>query len=269
MKHGFSLIELSIVLVILGLLTGGILAGKSLIRASELRSVSTEYSRYVTAAHAFRDKYFALPGDMINASAVWGALDGNDGTGSDCRGESSGLPTCNGNGDGQICPGAACSAATYEASLIWKHLANAGMIEGSYTGNAATNAGNTICISATSQFLGGCTVPASKLAGAMWTSYWLGSLTSASTYFDGQYGNAIFISGNGGVGAGGVSILKPEELWNIDTKLDDGLPGTGKLVGVRWNSCATGAANQADVANARYAVTSTSVLCLGIFRNVF
>lgn len=58
----FSLVELSIVLVILGLLTGGILAGQSLIRAAELRAVSTEYSRYITATQSFRDKYFAVPG---------------------------------------------------------------------------------------------------------------------------------------------------------------------------------------------------------------
>lgn len=71
MKHGFSLVELSIVLVILGLLTGGILAGQSLIRAAELRSVSTEQSRWVTAANSFRDKYFALPGDFRDATKFW------------------------------------------------------------------------------------------------------------------------------------------------------------------------------------------------------
>ena len=64
-QPGFSLVELSIVLVILGLLTGGILAGQSLIRAAELRSISTDYSRYIAAVQAFRDKYFALPGDSL------------------------------------------------------------------------------------------------------------------------------------------------------------------------------------------------------------
>lgn len=44
----FSLVELSIVLVILGLLVGGVLSGQSLIRAAELRSISSEYSRYFT-----------------------------------------------------------------------------------------------------------------------------------------------------------------------------------------------------------------------------
>ena len=63
-QRGFTLVELSIVLVILGLLVGGVLSGQSLIRAAELRAVSTEHSKFVTAMNSFRDKYFAAPGDM-------------------------------------------------------------------------------------------------------------------------------------------------------------------------------------------------------------
>ncbi|MFM9890490.1 MAG: type II secretion system protein, partial [Rickettsiales bacterium] len=91
LRYGFSLVELSIVLVILGLLTGGILSGQSLIRAAELRSVSTEYNRYVTAVQTFRDKYFALPGDMTNAQSFWGSS-------ANCPGTSA-----QGNTDGKTC----------------------------------------------------------------------------------------------------------------------------------------------------------------------
>ena len=72
MKNGFSLVELSIVLVILGLLTGGILGGQALIRAAELRAATTESQRYLAAINSFRDKYFALPGDMAIATRFWG-----------------------------------------------------------------------------------------------------------------------------------------------------------------------------------------------------
>src|ERR1700712_5143764 len=88
-QHGFSLVELSIVLVILGLLVGGVLSGQSLIRAAELRSVTTEYQRYTTAVGTFRDKYFALPGDMNNA-ASFGWKDG------------AGSSVANGDGNGQV-----------------------------------------------------------------------------------------------------------------------------------------------------------------------
>lgn len=63
LRSGFSLVELSIVLVILGLLVGGVLTGQSLIRASELRKFMNTMERYKAATYTFRDKYFALPGD--------------------------------------------------------------------------------------------------------------------------------------------------------------------------------------------------------------
>ena len=75
-RHAFSLVELSIVLVILGLLVGGVLSGQSLIRAAQLRSVTTQFANYRAAVFTFRDKYFALPGDMANASAFWGSAGG-------------------------------------------------------------------------------------------------------------------------------------------------------------------------------------------------
>lgn len=52
------------------------MAGQSLIRAAELRSVPTDAARYLTAINSFRDKYFALPGDMANAVKFWGAQAG-------------------------------------------------------------------------------------------------------------------------------------------------------------------------------------------------
>jgi len=60
-RHAFSLVELAIVLVILGLLVGGVLSGSSLIRASELRSISTQYTNYYTAVRSFRDKFLPCP----------------------------------------------------------------------------------------------------------------------------------------------------------------------------------------------------------------
>lgn len=131
-QSGFSLVELSIVLVILGLLTGGILGGQALIRAAELRSVSTEYTKYTTAVYTFRDKYFALPGDMTNASAFWTVADG-DGSGRDipCRTAmrvSTTNGTCNGNGDGILNQ----VVNIDEAHTFWNHLFRAGLIEGRF-----------------------------------------------------------------------------------------------------------------------------------------
>jgi prepilin-type N-terminal cleavage/methylation domain-containing protein len=59
----FTLIEMSIVLVIIGLIVGGVLVGQSLISAAAVRAQISQIERYQTAVNAFRDKYSGLPGD--------------------------------------------------------------------------------------------------------------------------------------------------------------------------------------------------------------
>ncbi len=260
--RGFSLVELSIVLVILGLLTGGILAGQSLIRASELRSVSTEYNRYVTAMQTFRDKYFALPGDMTNATKFWG-------TSASCPGDNTtvtapAITTCNGDGNGQLSSYATTSNETYR---MWQHLADAGLIEGSFTGVTATN-NAVLTVNSTSSP----NVPASKLSNAVWWSQYVSNASvSDITYFDGAYGNSFYFS-TGPYGTFG--ILKPEEAWNIDTKMDDGKPGTGKIRSLKDSTQANATTGCSDVAytvatsiasSSNYLLTNSSKACSLIF----
>jgi len=141
-KSAFSLVELSIVLVILGLLTGGILAGQSLIRASELRSVVSQYQRYVAAVNTFKDKYFALPGDMPNATQFWqkqGGLGGyaatcnsNSGAGFNAATQQGG---CDGNGDGVVLNNRT-TLTTDESAQYWQHLKMSGLIQFKYANSS-------------------------------------------------------------------------------------------------------------------------------------
>lgn len=119
--HAFSLVELSIVLVILGLLVGGILAGQSLIHAAELRKMSAFITNTRTAHNAFKDRYFALPGDFDNATGVWGRSNASDwhSTCSAQPGTPSATGTCNGDGNGWVT----------ESQGYWEHLKLAGLIE--------------------------------------------------------------------------------------------------------------------------------------------
>ncbi len=71
-KSGFTLIELSITLVIIGLIVGGVLVGKDLIKAAEARSITKQIEQYRAAINAFKLKYNAIPGDMNNAESIWG-----------------------------------------------------------------------------------------------------------------------------------------------------------------------------------------------------
>ena len=102
-QRGFSLVELSIVLVILGLLVGGVLGGQALIRAAEIRGVLADKDKYIAAVYTFKNKYHALPGDIPNAATLWGLVHANP---FNCSTTSTTHPTatCNGNGDGKIDP---------------------------------------------------------------------------------------------------------------------------------------------------------------------
>lgn len=261
MRNAFSLVELSIVLVILGLLTGGILAGQSLIRAAELRAVSTEYTRYITSVHTFRDKYFALPGDMTNATRFWGAADGSTGSTAGCwTTQGTGTTTCNGNGDGFIGNPNALPAERFRA---WQQLANAGLIEGNYTG--VSGSGSTYKHS-----VPGTNVPRSKLGQAGWTlRYILDSDTLPSGTADDfalSYNNVIEFGLASTTDTTQNPALKPEDLWNIDTKVDDGKPAQGRLIARPWGACTT--AGAATTLTADYKLTDTAVQCSFVLRKL-
>jgi prepilin-type N-terminal cleavage/methylation domain-containing protein len=213
---GFSLVELSIVLVILGLLTGGILTGQSLIRAAELRSITTEYNNYVVSVYTFKQKYFALPGDISNATQFWGEADNDPATCSTTA--SLGKETCNGNGDGMI---VGWPPDSIEIMRAWQHLANAGLINGTYTGIGGP-ANDYHCVPNVNS-------PEAKLSGGGYSFAYRGERIAEVGYFDGSYGNVIEFGAANPWKSCDDPILMPEESWNLDKKLDDGKPGRGKI----------------------------------------
>ncbi len=214
MTKGFSLVELSIVLVILGLLTGGILAGQSLIRAAELRSVSTEYGRFQTAVHTFQDKYFAIPGDFDIAHRFWDPAGGSGVVGDGCEAATgSGTETCSGDGDGMLDkPGGVSEYG--ETFTFWQHLNNAGLLEGSYTG--ITGAGGI-----TDHILGE-NSPMSKLSNAVWAiGYWDNSTGTGTWNFSLDYGNFFAVGAMTSTAEGDVPVglgFKTEEAWILIRK---------------------------------------------------
>ena len=259
-QSAFSLVELSIVLVILGLLVGGILAGQSLIRAAELRAVYTDLSKYATAHYAFRDKYFAIPGDMKNAVAVWGAADGGTGESAACatvdsRSLANPKQTCNGDGNGRI----ENITQSNEVYRYWHQLSNAGLIEGSFTGIAGpTSGGNP-----------GYNLPTSRMSllaigSGWWPAGDASGTHSGSTYeFDGYYGNIYTVQGkrDDSLAPPQARVMRPEEMWNIDTKMDDGKPAIGKFRARKGYGCTIN-----DATTPEYALSVKEVLCNGVFQ---
>ena len=257
-ETGFTLVELSIVLVILGLLVGGVLTGQSLIRAAELRAITREHSQYLTAVNSFKDKYFALPGDMPNAVRYWGAQAGGtaDGVDNTCLAvttAATGTPTCNGDGNGMV--------SNTESLRFWQHLANAGLIEGSYAG----------IVTGTDAFLVlGKDVPRSRFPNAGWSVLgFVNATVGNSSFFDGTAGNVLLFGApqEGDDPMVYTAVLKPEEAYNIDMKIDDGKPNLGKVITTPRTSSYT--TNCVVSTNDAYALSYTSSACNLLFNRAF
>lgn len=115
-QGGFTLIEIAIVLVIIGLLLGGVLKGQELIQSARVRNLISHQDGVKAAYFGFLDRYRALPGDYTTANAT------------------ANIPGCGGcfggDANGQI--------TGSEAIHAWEHLSKAGFITGSYVSGSAT-----------------------------------------------------------------------------------------------------------------------------------
>jgi prepilin-type N-terminal cleavage/methylation domain-containing protein len=113
--RGFTLIELAIVLVVIGLLLGGILKGQELIESARARNLISQMDSIKAAYFTFQDKYRAVPGDYPGALA---------------RANLSGIAndSVGGNADGVVRD----TSQARESLLVWVHLAHANLISGNY-----------------------------------------------------------------------------------------------------------------------------------------
>jgi prepilin-type N-terminal cleavage/methylation domain-containing protein len=251
-RSGFTLVELSIVMIILGLLAGGILSAKHLIRASELRSVPVSIEHYRTAIYGFKNKYFMLPGDMNNATQFWGvrASSGGDVTCHQTVGSYTG--TCNGDGDGAINYIVGDSTTTGERFAAWQHMARSGLIEGNYTGASGSNVSIVRTVNVN--------VPPSKANRGIFELGWInGPLSGDTSYFDGGYNFHVIRLLSSSTSE---FPLKPTEAWNLDKKFDDGQPGLGVMFVMKNTAPSQPNCATTDVVTtSQYNTSSDSFLC--------
>ena len=116
-QKGFTLVELSIVLVIIGLIVGGVLVGQALVAAAKVRAQLTQLDQFDAAINTFRTKYDCIPGDCANGVGY-------------------GLPGAAGNGNGLVDDGASGNTWAGELPVVWQQLSAQSLIPGSYDGGA-------------------------------------------------------------------------------------------------------------------------------------
>ena len=118
-QHGFTLVEIAIVLVVVGLLLGGILKGQDLVNGARVRNLADMNAGVQAAYYGFIDRYRQVPGDMTATAAASAIGDTTI--------------TMGGDANGSIDP-----ADWEEASAAWVHLTRAGLLQGSYGGGATS-----------------------------------------------------------------------------------------------------------------------------------
>jgi prepilin-type N-terminal cleavage/methylation domain-containing protein len=230
-QKGFTLVELSIVLVIIGLIVGGVLVGQDLIQAAETRSIIAQIEKYNVAGNTFRLKYGVFPGDSPipgdSASIVKG--DGNSLL-------ATGMPT------------AAPTKIDGELVWFWQQLTVAGMIDSAFSGSSADG---TI-ISGSAQGGKVPNFPATKGNHGGIIAY---GMTDGINYFH------IGLDNNTGNTIKTTNTLRPVEAYNIDKKLDDANPKSGSVQARGGVVLEAQATNCATKAGDTYNLSSTAQEC--------
>ena len=199
-QHGFTLVEIAIVLVIIGLLLGGILKGQELITSARVRNLITQIDGVKSAYYGFQDRYRALPGDFTQADTQ-------------IPGETQGA-NVDGNGNGEIEASATGpNGAVNESILVWDHLSHAGFINGTYT------------------YAGTSTINSSTNPMNPWNA-------PVQLIYDNVYADSANPTGVSGVACTTLSCrhnfktgnqIPVEILAEVDRKIDDGNPLTGSV----------------------------------------
>lgn len=231
-QGGFTLIEIAIVLVIIGLLLGGVMKGQELINTARVRSLNNNIDGITSAWFSFQDRYRAFPGDYTQATVNLPTVP----SGTIANGDGNGLVGLTGTTDSPA-----------ERANVWLHLQAAGYITGAFDGNnivvGAFNCNLTTCPD---------------------NGFGQGMVVSRGTLQQTPGGSPAheLLSGR---------AIPSDVLAELDRKIDDGTPSAGAVQlgtsSTGWGSASEIAACQASGNVDAYNMQAPSDNCAAVFRN--
>ncbi len=200
-EQGFTLVELAIVMIIIGLLIGGILKGQELIANARIASTVAQVKGIDAATTTFRDKYAAMPGDMSTASTRLPP-------------SCAGAACANGDGDTRV-EETPLTLPTTEGRDFFPHLAAADLL-GGITLDGSGGWGDRY--------------PGASVTGGFWPGYHVGgALGNNANAPAGHYLSLVLVANAAPTAT--TTALTPNQAQRIDTKLDDGVSDSGSVFG--------------------------------------
>jgi prepilin-type N-terminal cleavage/methylation domain-containing protein len=235
-RKAFTLIEMSIVLIIVGLIVGGILVGQDLMNAAAVRATIAQVDKFNSAVHTFQNKYGGLPGDINGTLASQ--------FGFQARGQYAG----EGDGNG-IIEGIANNTPAVNNSLdqgagetvvFWVDLSTANLIDGTFnTASPTVVPSSAISGSTLNSYL-----PVAKVRGGNYVYVWSGGYSYYAHSSEGDNANYFGIAAISSIAPNGhvtsIPGLSAQQAYALDKKIDDGLPQSGSVVALYDNATLAG-----------------------------
>jgi len=232
-KSAFSLVELSVVLIVIGLLVATVSVSSKLISNSKIRSVINEIEKVKSSINTFYGSFESYPGDFDRATSYFSGAS-------------------NGDGDKLV-------EYNAENAYAWLHLQKAEVIDGNYSGSMGDSGNGST---------GGINTLGSRYHSAACFSF-TGSLSHGSALGINTGLNGFILGHRWVNNACEGELFLPRDAEFIDLKLDDGVANKGNVIAVggQINPPTSGSSGSVNLSTAcessgAYSTTTTTVECI-------